>query len=262
MEIINTYSGLGYSSLNWDRKKHNIIHIEYNDKIIKNFKSNFPNDVVLNCDALEFIHNTLDVMRETKNELKHPQRYENAIAKRNHFLAKYEGKTIFIWCSPSCITHSQLNMVRGHNISDMTSLYGLITFLRYKSEYLMKNFDVKIFWIVENVNPWYNVLIEPTFRLGRHLFWSNFDVEEKVFVSPNVQTLSYKQLNEQLCDSKINLDTLREDKDLTYIDIRQMVRNGLNPSIGEHILNHVERYNELEHKSSSPTKHLYTLDRI
>jgi len=36
--------------------------------------------------------------------------------------------------------------------------------------------DIK--WVVENVKPYYEPLQKPTAKLGRHLFWSNFEIEE------------------------------------------------------------------------------------
>jgi DNA (cytosine-5)-methyltransferase 1 len=52
--------------------------------------------------------------------------------------------------------------------------------LKLYEEILLLKADYKGLWVVENVVPWYTPLIEPTNKVGRHLFWSNFDfnVEE------------------------------------------------------------------------------------
>ena len=75
----------------------------------------------------------------------------------------------FIWSSPPCQTHSKMAKATRHKLKrypDM-SLYQQIIFLQTYA---------KVPWVVENVVPYYEPLIAPTKRIGRHLFWSNFDV--------------------------------------------------------------------------------------
>ena len=81
----------------------------------------------------------------------------------------------FAWFSPNCQSHSRMVKATRHKVNripDLTGLYGIILFLQnfYKGD-----------WVVENVVPWYDPLIEPTLRVGRHLFWSNkplFGIED------------------------------------------------------------------------------------
>lgn len=68
----------------------------------------------------------------------------------------------FIWASPPCKSHSQLNMYMQRKEPDMR-LWTLITKLQQQSTP----------FIVENVKPYYREPIPHTLQLGRHRFWSN-----------------------------------------------------------------------------------------
>lgn len=75
------------------------------------------------------------------------------------------------WFSPNCQRHSKMVKATRHKVNripDMTGLYGIIIFLQhfYSGP-----------WVVENVVPFYKPLIEPTLKVGRHLFWSNVDLQ-------------------------------------------------------------------------------------
>ncbi len=92
----------------------------------------------------------------------------------DYFQANHD-KFDMAWFSPNCQTHTRMVKATRHNVNripDMTGLYGLIIFLThfYSGP-----------WVVENVVPFYKPLIEPTLRVGRHLFWSNkmlFGIED------------------------------------------------------------------------------------
>ena len=82
----------------------------------------------------------------------------------------------FVWASPPCPTHSQYRYnvgvrAKGYApvIPEMTSLYGIITFLKH-------HFDGD--WAIENVKPYYKPLIEPSAKVGRHLIWSSFPLKD------------------------------------------------------------------------------------
>lgn len=63
-------------------------------------------------------------------------------------------------------------------------LYQEIIFLQY-------NADCKR--VVENVNPYYKPLIEAQ-KVQRHMFWSNFDIEDKKFVHDKLRSAQIKDL--------------------------------------------------------------------
>ena len=84
-------------------------------------------------------------------------------------------------------------------------------------------------WLVENVKPYYKPLIEPSFILQRHYFWSNFDVTEKQFQKDNIRTAQIPQLQE------------KHGVDLSNYKLknkRQILRNCVTPELGKHIIDH------------------------
>ena len=116
----------------------------------------------------------------------------------------------FIWCSPPCQTHSRYALTRPADFVDM-ELYELIIFLR---------FHFKGKWIVENVRPYYPMLI-PAIERGRHLLWTNFYVPE--FNVPSVDI------------GQAGIETLRVHHELPPgpFYTRKQLRNGCHPRIGE-----------------------------
>ena len=142
MKILNLYAGIGGNRKLWS-KKHNITAVEFNEKIAKIYKKNFPQDKVIIADAHKFL---LD-------------NYEN-----------YD----FIWSSPPCPTHSR---VRLSGIYDKNSscrpVYPDMTL--YQEILLLKSF-AKGFFCIENVIPYYLPLIPPDKKLHRHLYWANFPI--------------------------------------------------------------------------------------
>jgi DNA (cytosine-5)-methyltransferase 1 len=75
----------------------------------------------------------------------------------------------FVWASPPCQSHSKMMRATRHKLRrypDMR-LYEEIL-------YLQENASCK--WVVENVKPYYAPLI-PAKQMGRHLLWSNFEME-------------------------------------------------------------------------------------
>lgn len=137
MKILNLYAGIGGNRKLWDNT-HEVTAVELEEDIANVYKQNFPNDTVIIADAHEYLlHN-----------------YKNFD---------------FIWSSPPCQTHSKMAKATRHELnrySDM-SLYQEILLLQhfFKGKY-----------VVENVKPYYKPLIQPTKEVGRHLFWSNFNI--------------------------------------------------------------------------------------
>jgi len=90
-------------------------------------------------------------------------------------------------------------------------------------------------WVVENVKPYYKPLIPPTAVVGRHYFWSNFDIQVDDVARPknfiNKQNLaSQKELQDWL--------GIHYEEKLYYNgnhDICQVLRNCVHPYIGKQI---------------------------
>lgn len=127
----------------------------------------------------------------------------------------------FIWSSPPCPSHSRINTDgnRPPRYPEM-SLYQQII--------MLGNNWYKGNWVVENVIPYYEPLIKPTIEIDRHYFWCNFKVSK-------ITTISEKPISEQTGTNGrfgFNLKgiSIKADK-------RQILRNLVDPEIGEHFLN-------------------------
>lgn len=141
MRVLNLYAGLGGNRKLWNEvvPGANITAVELNPKIAKVYQELNPEDELIIADAHQYL-------------LENHQNFD------------------FIWSSPPCQSHSKMVKATRHKIRkypDM-SLYQEIIFLQ--------NF-FKGKWVVENVKPYYESLIKPTKEIGRHLFWSNLNLE-------------------------------------------------------------------------------------
>jgi DNA (cytosine-5)-methyltransferase 1 len=197
MKILNLYSGIGGNRKLWG-DDHEITAVEFNEEIAMIYKDYFPKDEVIIADAHEFLL----------------QNYMN-----------YD----FIWSSPPCPTHSRMRYTctkqeqktRGKldvKYVDM-KLYQEILLLQ-------KYFEGK--YVVENVIPYYEPLI-PAKKLGRHLFWSNFNLRsynsEKHVLRGNSMSVLQEQRGFDLSKFKI-----KQRKDTILL-------NCVDSELGLHILN-------------------------
>jgi DNA (cytosine-5)-methyltransferase 1 len=114
---------------------------------------------------------------------------------------------------------------KKNRYSDM-SLYQEILFLKH---------FFKGRWIVENVKPYYNPLINPSQEIGRHLFWSNFNIDK--FNIKNFKNF----IN---ADSKEEVQALKDWLGIQYKgniyykenhSPGQVLRNCVHPETGQHI---------------------------
>jgi DNA (cytosine-5)-methyltransferase 1 len=191
IKILNLYAGIGGNRKLWTNCK--VTAIELDENIAKIYKDFFPNDEVIVADAHQYL-------------LDHYKEYD------------------FIWSSPPCQSHSSFRQnicvrFRGTKpeYPDM-KLYQEILFLQ-------NNFKGK--WVVENVKPYYEPLIKPTKILQRHLFWSNFDIQDKEFEKDNIRTAQIPDLQKKY------------GFDLSIYKLsnkRQVLRNCVEPELGLHIL--------------------------
>lgn len=207
-KVLNSYGGLGGNRKRWAKKilingewhVVKVTAVELNPVIAKIYQDFFPEDEVIVADAAEF-------------------------------MAKHYDEFDFIWASPPCPSHSVLNHVNNvadrqkHNrkLPDMT-LYSQIIYLQH---FFKGN------WVIENVKPYYKPLIQPSFCLGRHYFWSNkFLLTENVKKFKNFENINKKEFAEMHgFDLKsYNLDSYFE---------RQILRNCVYPEIGEYIFNRI-----------------------
>lgn len=136
MEVLNAYAGIGGNRQRWDNCQ--ITAIESDPKIAAVYQKLYPNDIVIVGDAHEHIR-----VNYTKYDM--------------------------IWSSPPCQTHTKMCKATRHPNRKYPNmmLYEEILFLQH---------FYKGVWVVENVVPFYEVLI-PAYQCGRHLFWSNINLE-------------------------------------------------------------------------------------
>lgn len=207
IKILNLYSGIGGNRKFWsdnEEYKIKVTAIEYDENIAKIYKDNFPNDEVIITDAHKFL-------------LENFRNYD------------------FIWSSPPCPTHSKVRKQLafkkrkdGTLFEQNKPVYPNMSL--YEEIILLDNY-YKGLYVVENVKPYYEPLIEPQI-LGRHCLWSNM-LLPKIKIPPrgnfdNIEALSeklgfdiknYKNVNKKLVlrncvepeISKIIFDTLLEN---------------------------------------------------
>ena len=207
---LDLFSGIGdrpakvlnlYAGLGGNRKLWKgveVTAVEMDERIADVYRRQHPEDAVIIGDAHEYLRENADNFD-------------------------------FIWSSPPCQTHSKMMKATRHKkrrYSDMT-LYEEILFLQH---------FYKGAWIVENVAPYYKPLI-PARKMGRHLFWSNFDFDDfevdqpKGFIT-KCDTSGKKALMDWL--------GIHYAENIYYGKNHcpaQILRNCVHPLVGEHIFN-------------------------
>lgn len=194
MKILNLYAGIGGNRKLWG-DEHEITAVEMNPEIADIYKDFYPNDKIVVGDAHQYL------------------------------LEQYKNFD-FIWASPPCQTHSRARLW-GFRDSDKVEkkypdmkLYQEIIFLKHYYDG---------YWCVENVIPFYEPLIPPNCKLGRHYFWSNFKISQINPIDADINrgiSQSYKNIHGvDLTGKKI---TQRKD---------QIYRNCVHYETGLHILN-------------------------
>lgn len=127
-----------------------VVAVEIDPFIAAIYQKNFPNDLVIIGDAHQYL-------------LEHFREFD------------------FIWASPPCPTHSKIRK----QLAIKKRKDGTI-FEQNKPEYpnMMLYQEIILlehwfngYYCIENVIPYYEPLIDGV-KLGRHLFWSNLDLNE------------------------------------------------------------------------------------
>jgi DNA (cytosine-5)-methyltransferase 1 len=199
LKILNLYAGIGGNRKLWE-DEYDITAVEIDENIARIYQDFYPSDKVVITDAHQYL-------------LEHFKEFD------------------IIWSSPPCQSHSSFRQnicvrYRGTKpvYPDM-SLYQEILFLQY---------NFKGDWVIENVKPYYKPLIEPTFVLNRHLFWSNKKVEERGFKKDNIRKSQIPQLQE-----KYGFDL----SGYKLKNKRQVLRNCVEPEIGKYVLERLAELN-------------------
>lgn len=205
MKILNLYAGVGGNRKNWS-SEHQVTAVEINESIAACYKDLYPADEVIIGDAHEFL-------------LKHYAEYD------------------FIWTSPPCQTHSRARQWVAQTYydgGDGPKVEPVYPDMKLWQEIIFLKHHCKSLWVVENVMPYYKPLIEPSFKMGPNLFWSNKIIT--VDISPkrkHFNTTKELEENRGLDLSKYTFKGITK---------RQVLRNMVEPEVGNYILEKINDY--------------------
>lgn len=197
MKVLNLYAGIGGNRALW--RDVEVTAIELDPAIAEVYKKRFPDDLVLCSDANLYLE---------------------------HNFEEFD----FIWSSPPCQSHGQYR----HNVGvlgkgfkpilpDMT-LYSQIVFLKTYYNGI---------WVVENTRPYYEPLVEPSFELQRHLFWSSGTVPYKEFRASEIRTKN------KIEDFAPELAALVKDSKIS--NKRQALRNCVDEHLGKYVFDELTK---------------------
>lgn len=197
MKILNLYAGIGGNRKLWEDVE--VTAVEFNPEIAAIYQEYFPNDTVVVADAHEYL-------------LQHYKEFD------------------FIWASPPCQTHSKLRHAGKNYMKPLypdAKLWQEIIFLKHHAACP---------YVIENVIPYYDVFLEPTVMMDRHLFWTNINITplriERKYGNVATQSGMGERFGFIIKDKKI---TRGENHDMKA----QILRNLVNPEIGLAILDQV-----------------------
>ena len=176
--------------------EHEITAVELDRNIAEVYKRFFPNDEIVIADAHQYL-------------LDHHKEFD------------------FIWSSPPCQSHSSFRQNIGVRYRGVKAIYPD---MKLYQEILFLQYNFNGDWVVENVRPYYSPLIEPTFVLQRHLFWSNKVVPEVKFEKDNIRKSQIPQLQEKYGFDLSNYKLKNK---------RQVLRNCVEPKVGKYILDNL-----------------------
>lgn len=193
MNILNLYAGIGGNRRLWG-DEHHVTAVELDPKIAAVYQALYPNDTVIVGDAHEYL-------------IAHMHNFE------------------FVWSSPVCKTHSRAR----HALVLGGKLAAQYPDMRLYAEVLALQAYHEGGWVVENVIPHYNggAPLMPAVEIGRHLYWSNFELRGWDTPMDDVRNRTVPQLE------------VHHGIDLTPFDLpnkREVLRNCVTPEVGEYVL--------------------------
>ena len=195
-EVLNLYAGIGGNRKLWDEVTDiEVTAVEWNGDRAEVYRDYFPNDEVVVADAHEYL-------------LEHFQKYD------------------FIWSSPPCPSHSTVRKLESGEGGKNDPIYpdmGL-----YQEILLLEGYFGGD-WVVENVDPWYDPLIQGQ-KIHRHIFWSNFHISEIELESDSIRWEDNKR---ESWRERTGFDLRGYEFENTRKD--QTRHNTMNPKLGKHI---------------------------
>ena len=190
-KVLNLYSGLGGNRRLWSGDIE-VTAIEYDPKIAAVYKDLYPNDTVIVADAHQYL-------------LDHYQEFD------------------IIWSSPPCQSHSSF---RKNICCKFRGTKPVYPDMRLYQEILLLDNYFSGKWVVENVKPYYESLIEPRVFMNRHMFWSNCEIE-------NISLPKAKLREAQVPQLQAYHDIDLSKYDLKGLNKRQLLRNMVDKELGK-----------------------------
>ena len=192
MRVLNLYAGIGGNRKLWTDCE--VTAVEIREDIAAVYADHFPEDTLVIGDAHEYL-------------LQHYKEFD------------------FIWTSTPCPSHSRARFWRAKGDSIPT----IYPDMKLYQEIILLNNYFDGLWSSENVTPFYEPLIQPTIKLGRHLFWSNFNISKIDTQDADIQAGNSKEWSE-LHGFDLSGYKIETRKDQIY-------RNCVHPETGLHIMN-------------------------
>lgn len=197
IRVLNAYAGIGGNRKLWEGVE--VVAVDNDPVVCGIYQRFFPNDRVIFGDAHLFIE----------------ENYQDFD---------------FIWSSPPCQSHSRARQPVAANSEILKAVYPDA---KLWQEILFLKHYFKGFWVVENVRPYYDILIPPTARMHRHWFWSNYWIPD----------MGHNSARINISNSNVRELERLHGMDLSGFDIpgkdrrRQLLRNCVWPPLGQHVFN-------------------------
>lgn len=207
MKILNLYCGIGGNRSLWG-ENHEVTAVEIDEKIAKIYSYKFPKDKVIIGDA-------------------------------HQYLLENFNKFDFIWSSPPCQTHSRLNFTNqlGGKYQNRIKYPSMSLY----EEIILLQHHAKSKWVIENVIPYYTPLIQPSFSICRHYFWSS-----DFILSAEFQDADFWKIKDKPTKLKKRYGYDDIPKELFKgVNTRQALRNCVIPELGRYILEQITGVNNV-----------------
>ncbi len=174
--------------------------VEFNPSIATAYQDLYPNDTVIVGDAHQYL-------------LDHYHEFD------------------FIWASPPCQSHSRARYIVAKSDYEQKNVQPIYPDMKLWQEIIFLSNYAKCDWVVENVIPFYKPLIQPSFTIQRHHFWSNKFIFSNHFECDRIQSSNiFKEKN-----YGINLKKYR----FQGIKKMQVLRNCVKPELGLYVFQQI-----------------------
>ena len=201
-KVLNLYAGIGGNRKLWEDV--DVTAVEWDEEKAEVYQDHFPDDEVVVTDAHEYLTDTL-----------------------------FQENWDFIWASPPCPTHSQMEQLNHRQAElrypDMSLYQEIIILDKYANQ---EDYD----YTVENVVSYYEPLYEPQTR-ARHYFWSNFVIPsydyETLGVSSNWSDEDWASFDYDEYESRFGYDL--SEYNLPKAKKEKMLKNCVEPELGKHV---------------------------